>query len=164
MNWYALHVRSKHEFVVTGELSHKGIEAYLPSVKRWSSWRDRKKLVEFPLFPGYLFVSVPPEPAAFLAVLKTRGAVTFIALDTAGPTPIPTVEIDTLKLMTGSGEALDLYPHLGEGAQVRVRRGVLAGAVGTIEKREEHYLFMVSVTLLGKSVGVRLPANDVEAL
>lgn len=163
-NWYALHVRSKHEFVTTGELSKKGIDAYLPSVKRWSNWRDRKKLIEFPLFPGYLFVSIPPEPCSFLAVLKTRGAVTFIALDHLKPTPVPEAEITALKLLTSSGEALDLYPHLKEGRQVRVTRGVLTGARGTIEKREEHYMFLVNITLMGKSIGVRLSATDVELL
>ncbi|MEW6115746.1 MAG: UpxY family transcription antiterminator [Nitrospirota bacterium] len=161
-NWYALYVRSKHEFVTTGELSKKGIDVYLPSVQRWHQWRDRKKLVNSPLFPGYLFVNIPPEPEAFITVLKTRGAVTFITLDHIQPTPIAAAEIETLKLLTLSGEEIDVYPHLKEGGRVRVKRGPLAGAVGIIARKEERYMLLVNVTLLGRSVGVRLYPGDVE--
>jgi transcriptional antiterminator NusG len=49
-------------------------------IKRISQWKDRRKLIEYPLFPGYVFVKVPSYPGAFLEVLKTRGVVAFIAL------------------------------------------------------------------------------------
>lgn len=71
-HWFALYVKSRHEFVASSELKQKGIETFLPSVMKLNQWKDRKKLVEFPLFPGYLFVHVPPSPEEFLNVLKTK--------------------------------------------------------------------------------------------
>ncbi len=50
--WYAVYVRSRHEFQVFKRLTMKGIEAFLPTVERLRKWKDRKKLIAFPLFPG----------------------------------------------------------------------------------------------------------------
>jgi transcriptional antiterminator NusG len=52
LEWYALWTRSRHEQVVRQQLEQKQIEAFLPTVAKWSRWKDRKKRIEWPLFPG----------------------------------------------------------------------------------------------------------------
>ena len=47
--------RSRHESVVREQLETKGYEAFLPTIPRWSRWKDRKKKIDWPLFPGYCF-------------------------------------------------------------------------------------------------------------
>jgi hypothetical protein len=54
--WYALYVRSKHEFIVHEGLLRKRIETFLPALHKHRQWKDRKKVINSPLFPGYLFV------------------------------------------------------------------------------------------------------------
>ncbi len=61
LQWFAVHVRSNHEARVVSRLTDAGIEAFLPVVERLRKWADRKKLVDFPLFPGYIFVHIPRE-------------------------------------------------------------------------------------------------------
>lgn len=78
-NWYALSVKSRHEFVARDELVKKGIETFLPSVMKLRQWRDRKKHVEFPVFPGYLFVSLTHCAQDFMQVAKTRGTVGLVS-------------------------------------------------------------------------------------
>jgi transcriptional antiterminator NusG len=161
-NWYAVYVKPRHEFVAFGELQRKCVEAFLPSVKRISQWKDRKKLIEYPLFPGYVFVQVPSYPGAFLAVLKTRGVVSFIALEPGKPTPAAPEEITSLKLILESGNDIDIYPHLKEGTRVRVTSGPLKYAEGVLAKREDEYLFVVNIELLGRSVAVKICVHDIE--
>lgn len=163
VDWYALYVKSRHEFVVMGELQRKGIETFLPSVMKLSQWKDRKKHVEVPLFPGYLFVHIEPNPEEFLRVVKTRGAVTLISLNPGCPTPVASEEICSLKVILQSGEEIDIYPQLKEGMPVRVRRGALRGAEGILAKRHDQHIFLVNIELLGRSVGVKIYADDVEA-
>jgi len=162
--WYALYVKSRHEFVTNNELLKKGIESYLPAVTRLRKWKDRKKLVDFPLFPGYLFVFIDPNPEAFLDVLKTRGVVTFVALEPGHPTPVSPQEIESLRIILQSGRELNLYPSLKEGTSVRVKRGPLKGAEGILKKMESHYVFHVNIGILGRSVGVKLWADDIETI
>jgi transcription termination/antitermination protein NusG len=163
INWYALYTKPRHEFVVLGELQKKGIEALLPSFKRLQQWKDRKKLVDFPLFPGYLFVHIQHDSAAFLNALKTRGVVTFVSSTPGHPSKVAAEEIQSLKLLLDSGEELDVYPNLKEGELIRVKRGPLKGAEGILARRDEQYLFLVNVHLLGRSVGVKIYADELEA-
>ncbi|MBZ0156125.1 MAG: UpxY family transcription antiterminator [Alphaproteobacteria bacterium] len=163
MHWYALHVRSRHEFVARDELLRKGIDVYLPALRQCRQWKDRKKTVDFPLFPGYCFVHIPPRPEEFVAVLKTKGAVTLLSAKPGIPTPVPPEEILSLRILVESGTELDIYPHLREGMRVRVKRGPLKGAEGVLEKKEEQYLFTVGIELLGRSISVKVYADDIEA-
>lgn len=161
-NWFALSVRSRHEVVVHDALRQKGIETFLPFIKKVRQWKDRKTSVAFPLFPGYLFVSILPRPEEFMKVVKVRGSVTFISLVPGYPTPVPSEEIDALKIVLDSGAAFDVYPQFKEGARVRIKKGPLSGAEGILANKEDQQMFMVNVELLGRSVGVRVQAQDVE--
>lgn len=162
--WYALTVRSRHEFLTRDELEQKGIITFLPIVKRLRQWRDRKKIVEFPVFPGYLFVSLVPEPGAFLPVIKTRGTVSLISLEPGHPTPVPADEIDALRKVVTSGRPFDIYPGYHLGTRVRIRRGPLQGAEGVLGKREDAQTFYVNVEILGRSVGLKITADDIELI
>src|SRR5204862_3803125 len=75
--WYAVWTRSRHEQVVRDQLERKGLEAFLPTITRWSHWKDRKKQVDWPLFPGYCFVRF--NGAERLPVLKCTGVVNIIS-------------------------------------------------------------------------------------
>ncbi|HUI45126.1 MAG TPA: UpxY family transcription antiterminator [Nitrospirota bacterium] len=164
MNWYALYVKSRHEFVVSNELRRKGIDTFLPSIPKLNQWKDRKKQVEVPLFPSYLFVSIAPESEAFMNVIKTRGAVKFISLVSGHPTPVSPEEIESLKMVLAGGEHVDIYPHVQEGMPVRVRNGVFRGARGILkQKHHGQHVFLVNIELLGRSVAVKMCAEDVEA-
>jgi transcription termination/antitermination protein NusG len=162
-NWYALYVKSRHEFVANSELMKKDVETFLPSVRKLRQWKDRKKWIDFPLFPGYIFINIPPRPESIVNVLKTRGAINLLSSEPGHPTPVTPEEISSLQLMIESGREIDIYPHLREGTRVRVKKGPLKGAEGTLEKKHDQYMFMVNVEMLGRSIGVKLNAEDIEA-
>jgi len=162
-NWFALSVKSRHEFMVSSDLHRKGIDTFLPSVSKVRQWKDRKKRVDFPLFPGYVFVSVVPDPEEFVRVVTTRGSVRLLSLEPGHPTPVAAEEINALKIIMKSGEAVDVFPDLKQGSRVRVRNGVFQGAEGVLAKKEGNYMLLVSIDILGRSVGVRIVADDVEA-
>ncbi len=160
--WYALLVRSRHEFVTSRELTRKGVENFLPAMPRVRQWKDRKKIVEFPLFPGYLFVHISPHPQEFLHVVETRGAVRFVSLEPGQPALVAPEDIDSLKRMLACGEDLNVFPTIKEGTAVKVKRGPLCGAVGTLAKRENRDIFLINFDMLGRSVGLKIYADDVE--
>lgn len=162
--WFALWVRSHHEFVARDELERKGIATFLPSVTKLQQWRDRKKQVEFPVFPGYLFVQIAPRADAFVEVVKTRGSVTLVSLEPGHPTPVQAAEIESLKRIVGSGRPFDVYPGYTLGAPIRIRRGPLQGAEGVLGKRADAQMFCVNVEILGRSVGLKISADDIELI
>ncbi len=162
MNWFALYVKSRHEFVTRGELEKKGIETFLPRVKRLRRWSDRNQMVDFPLFPGYVFVHTLPNPENFVRVLKARGAVSLVSAVAGQPAPVDEQEISSIRIMMDSGEKLDLTPHLTEGERVRIKGGPLKGAQGVLVRKEDQYIFSVNVELLGRSLCARIYSDDIE--
>ena len=104
--WFALTVRSRHEFVARDELERKG-DRNLPAVGHQAAAVARpEEAGRVPVFPGYCFVHIPARPNEFLHVLKTRGTVSLVSLVPGHPTPVPRQEIDALRTVTASGAAL----------------------------------------------------------
>ena len=71
--WYTIWTRGRHERKVHDEIRDRGIEVFLPTVARWSRWKDRKKQIEWPLFPGYCFARF--SPPARLRIIACPGVV-----------------------------------------------------------------------------------------
>jgi transcription antitermination factor NusG len=163
-HWYALFVRSRHEFVTTGQLRKQGVEVFLPSITRMRRWSDRDKAVKFPLFPGYVFVYVQPSAETFMSIVRTHGTVAFVSQEPGYPARIDPQEMQSLRRIVESGENFDIYPHLCEGATVLVKQGPLKGATGVLVKKEDHSMFLVNISILGRSIGTKVNAEDLEVL
>src|SRR5687767_5947287 len=102
--WYALWTRSRHEQVVREQLQQKHIEAFLPTVTKWSRWKDRKKKIDWPLFPGYCFARF--NAADRLPILKCTGVVSIISFE-GEPAPIPEREIDGIRRLRSEEHTSD---------------------------------------------------------
>lgn len=163
-SWYVVHVRSRHEFKVMDRLTKAGIDVFLPIVERLSKWKDRKKLVSFPLFPGYVFVHIQKIYETMLIILKTPGVVRFIGIASNEPEPVPDEQIDSLKRLVESKEDLDPYPYLKEGQRVRIKRGPLKGVEGILVERPGKHILVLSIDILRRGVSIKIDASDVESV
>ena len=92
--WFAIWTRSRHEQVVREQLEKKRIDAFLPTIPRWSRWKDRKKKIDWPLFPGYCFARF--DPANTLPILKCTGVVNIVSVE-GKPASIPEHELDSIR-------------------------------------------------------------------
>ncbi len=158
--WFAIWTRSRHEQVVREQLQRKAIDAFLPTVTRWSRWKDRKKKIDWPLFPGYCFARFNPENP--LPILKCTGVVSIISFE-GKPAPIPEVELDSIRLLVGSELQYDPCPIVREGQLVEVTHGPLKGVVGRLTRKDAARARLVlSVDLIGQAVSVEVDAADVK--
>lgn len=159
--WYALRTRSRHEKVVRDQLSTQGIEPLLPTVKRLSQWKDRKKEIEVPLFSGYCFVRFASEQK--LPVLKTVGVVDLVG-GGQQPEPIPDEEIVALQTLMASVLPYDPHPYLHEGMMVEVVRGPLQGVKGILLRKGKSHRLIMGVKLIQQGVAVDIDACNVAAV
>ena len=156
--WFAVWTRSRHEQVVREQLEQKQIEAFLPTVTRWSRWKDRKKKIDWPLFPGYCFARFNPRER--LPVLKCTGVVNIISFE-GEPAPIPELEIDSIRRLVESDLAYDPCPLIREGMVVEVVHGPLIGVIGRLVRKSDKARLVLSVDLIGQAVSVEVDAADV---
>jgi transcription antitermination factor NusG len=158
VQWFALWTRSRHEQVVREQLEQKGVEAFLPTVTRWSRWKDRKKKIDWPLFPGYCFARFHARER--LPVLKCTGVVNIISFE-GEPAPIPEHEIFGIRQLVESDLAYDPCPMIREGMMVEVMHGPLKGVIGRLLRKSEKARLVLSVDLIGQAVSVEVDAADV---
>ena len=163
MKWYAVHTRSRHEKQVDLFLSERGVETFLPLVHTLSRRRDRKKYVDIPLFPGYLFVFTEKERLLF-DVKYTRGVTRIIGTDLDAPTPIPDKQILDIKSVMETEVQLDPFPYLKKGRMVRVKSGPLKGLEGILVERKGHYKLVIKIDLLQKGAAAEVYISDIEPI
>jgi len=157
--WFALWTRSRHEKLVRDQLQQKQVEVFLPSIMKWSRWKDRKKQIEWPLFPGYCFARF--DASDRLPILKCEGVITIVGTE-GYPSPIPPIEIESIRQLIDSELAFDPCPLIKEGTMVEVKAGPLKGVVGRLVRKGSHARLVLSVDLIGQAVSVEVDAADVK--
>jgi transcription antitermination factor NusG len=163
LHWYAVHTRSNFERRVARELCSKRLESFLPEVEEVHQWKDRKKRVALPLFPGYVFVRMASSDEARLKVLQTNGTVRILGY---GPElePIPDQEISAIRTLIASNVPFLTQPFLREGAWVRVVRGPLRDVEGVLLHVKKQTRLVVSINLLSRSISTEIDIRDAEAV
>ncbi len=159
-SWYAIWTRSRHEQRVLEQLEQKGYEAFLPTIPKWSRWKDRKRKIDWPLFPGYCFARF--DAADRLPVLKCTGVVSIVSFD-GDVAPIPETEIEAIRLVVHSDLRYDPCPLIKEGTLVEVTHGPLRGVQGRLVRKGAHARLVLAVDLIGQAVSVEVDAADVKA-
>ena len=146
--------------MVREQLEKKRIDAFLPTIPRWSRWKDRKKKIDWPLFPGYCFARF--DPANTLPILKCTGVVNIVSVE-GKPASIPEHELDSIRVLVGSELQYDPCPLIREGMMVEVVHGPLSGVIGRLVRKDaQRARLVLSVDLIGQAVSVEVDAADVK--
>jgi transcription antitermination factor NusG len=151
--WYALHVRTRFEKVVSRNLKGKGYEEFLPLYKRTSRWSDRTKEIELPLFPGYVFCRF--NPLERLPILQIPGVNSVVGFG-KDFLPVEDAELNAVRFVLSSGSLCEPWPFLTIGQRVRVEYGPLAGMEGLVTNVKNACRLVISVNMLQRSVGVEI--------
>jgi transcription antitermination factor NusG len=158
--WYAVWTRSRHEHLVSQQLATKAIEHFLPTITRWSRWKDRRKKIDWPLFPGYCFARIGLTD---LLRVRTCSGVVGIVSAAGCPCIIPDREIASLQTIVHGDIQLDPCPLVAEGVLVQVVHGPFLGVVGrVVRKHAGRATVVVAVTSIGQAVHIELHSADIE--
>lgn len=166
VHWHALYTRARHEKKVAAALSDRGLDGYLPLIARESQWHDRRKRIQWPLFPGYVFARFSAREAG--AVVGIPGVVSVVSV-AGSPAPIPEDDISNIRALVAAAEATGSLPEpevlLEEGQRVEVVRGPFTGVRGiVIEQRGSRIALQVGLTAIRQGVRLETPANAVRVL
>jgi transcription termination/antitermination protein NusG len=161
--WYVLHTRSRFENVVHEGLARKQVEAYVPKITVRSKRRDRRQMIQVPLFPGYVFVRSDLNPYHQLEIVRTVGVVRFIA-NRQGPLPVGDETIASLKIMVDTDRQIITGRRLRCGDRVMVVTGPMTGVVGSFVRYRGRRRVVVNIEALGQYAAVEIDADAVEPL
>lgn len=154
--WFVLYTHSKCEFKVADSLSQMQIEYFLPTRKVLRKWSDRKKEMETPLFPGYIFIFAFESERQKSIELKQ---VSKCLSDFGKPAIVPEWQIKTLKKMLTEEKEFEIVDGLIKGKEVEINSGVFSGYKGIVVDIENRNQLAISIEMLNRTVILHLNDN-----
>lgn len=160
--WYAVYTIVRHEKAVYSSLINNNIETFLPLREVVSQWKDRRKVVCIPLFPGYVFVRIfDKDSRSIFCVLNTKGVVRILGSNGSFQ-PVPAQQIDSVKRLLETNVEYDPYRYFVKGKEVTLVNGPLHGVTGKILERKGRNRLIISIDIIKRSVLVKVDPADVE--
>jgi len=158
-HWYAAYTSPRHEKKVAQQMDGSSIQCFLPLYRSVRRWKDRRKELDLPLFPGYIFVRIALKDR--LQVLQVPGVVQLVSFS-GKPAAVPDREISALSKGLAGGLLAQPHPYLKIGKRVRVHSGPLSGVEGILIRRKEKFRIVLSIHLIQRSVAVEVDESEVE--
>lgn len=159
--WYVAYTRPRHEKNVAYQLQERGVRSFVPLYSSVRRWKDRRKRLELPLFPGYVFVQFALR--CRLDLSRLPGVVDLIRFQ-GKPVPVVSREIEALLQGLTAATVVHPHPYLQAGRKVRIQRGALDGVEGIFVQRRGKTRVVLSVSLIQRSVAVEVEEADVEPI
>jgi transcription antitermination factor NusG len=142
-SWFAVQVKPKCERVVAELLRNKGYETFLPV--------NRAAPKCPPLFPSYVFCRFDSGVKA--PIVTTAGVIRIVGFS-GRAAAIDPAEMSSLIAAYQAGENLRPTEHFCDGDRVELSGGPLRGCSGVLLHIDERLNFVVSISLLRRSVAL----------
>ncbi len=161
--WYAVYTKSRAEKKAQKELQSKEVESFLPLQRKLRQWSDRKKWVEMPLIPGYLFVRISRKE--YDLVLQSNFIVSYVRFEGKAAL-IPDFQIEFLKLMLkqDSVEVEISRDNFEPGQLIEVIAGPFIGLKGKLVSVSGKNKVAVELEQLGYSASVGILSTDIQVI
>ncbi len=157
--WYVLYTKACHEFKAEEYLKMVGIEAYLPKIRQFRQWSDRKKLIEKPLFPSYIFVRVSWRE--YDKALQDKSIVRYITI-CGQPCPVPDEKIESIKMVIAGDLCFEVTNEgFDPGDLVVFCEGPLTGYSAEVVNRKGSKEVILRIDGAGQSLLIKSPCQYV---
>jgi transcriptional antiterminator RfaH len=154
--WYVIYTRPKQEKKVAGALSEIGIDHLLPTARTLRTWSDRKKYIDAPMFPSYIFVHLKQRQDYFNA-LNIDGALFYIRFGQE-VAMVRNHVIDGLRLILENSPDVEVSNlRFQPGQQLVIQEGVFAGLTCEVVEHKNQQKMIVRINLLNTNVLASIP-------
>ena len=159
LNWYVAYTYPKAERKVQRKVEDIGVESFLPMSKVVRQWSDRKKKLEIPLFPNYIFIRATSHER--YQTLNIRELVRFVSFE-GNPVTVSDKEIESIKTVLSMNTEISNERFHKAGTKVEVTSGGFAGATGILLRKEGKQRLLVQLEALQQAFSVSLSAGCVK--
>ncbi|MDI1318560.1 UpxY family transcription antiterminator [Flavobacterium sp.] len=140
MAWFAIYTSPRQEKKVAARLAKLDIDVYCPLVIQERQWSDRKKKVEVPLLPSYVFVNLASQNREL--VFQVAGVVRYLYW-LGQPAIIKDVEIELMRRWlqdkVTTFEVIGIQP----GSLYEIPSGPFIGQKGIVDKVTKNQIVLI---------------------
>lgn len=159
--WYAVYTCANHEKSVAAQLQIRSIEHLLPLYSSLRRWKDRRMLLDLPLFPGYVFVRLALYNR--LRVLQIPSVVRLVGFG-GQPHALADGEVALLRSSLAGAARFAPHPYLRAGSRVRIVRGPLRGVEGILLRKKNEFRVVLSIDVITCSASVEVDSADIQRI
>ena len=163
LGWYACYTRPRAEKKVDALFTERGIESYLPTVPRVSTWHDRSRTVHWPLFTSYVFARSDGRGPGLIV---TTPGVSDVVRFAGNPALIPDAEIRNVARFADALAATGFTPpavRFEEGQRVVITSGPFRGVEGVVLEVRGQLRVLVGLAAIGAGFEVDVPVSSIKA-
>jgi transcription antitermination factor NusG len=157
--WYVMYTKTRHEKRVVDQLEELQIQSFLPVVKTLRVWSDRKKYIDMPLFPSYVFVNLQDDKSYYDS-LEITGILHYVR---SGKTIARVRDsiIHNIKLIISQedGNIEVSSEYLSPGKTVYIKEGPFTGFCCEVIEHKGKQKILVRIELLQRSILLDLPVE-----
>jgi transcription antitermination factor NusG len=157
--WYVAHTRPRREKKLLQYCEREQLDARLPCYQSAHKYRGKTAVFRKPLFPGYVFLLIPPGKCGLVRqsdhvanLLEITDQDLFVR------------QLDEVLRALETNLEIRLAPTIGEGMRVKIRNGPLRGIEGWVEKRYGMATVLLRLDFISQAAAVKLEASDLELI
>jgi len=157
--WYLIYTKPRHEKKVHALLTKMNIGAYLPMARKLRTWHDRRKYVDEPLFPSYIFIYLN-DIQNYYDGIGTAGVLYYVR---SGKEIAQVSEdlINNIRLAAdGDSEIKVSEERFNPGQRLVISQGALTGLSCELVEVNCGKMLLVRVELLQRKFLLSLPSGD----
>ena len=156
--WYLIYTKPLHEKKLYNQLTENDIRSFLPLRKVLRVWHDRKKLVDAPIFPSYVFIYLKGMQD-YYAGMDAEGALYYVRTGKE-IARISESLVNNIQLMTDQAKDLEVSEaRFQSGRRMVINKGALTGLVCEIVECDRKHKLLVRVDLLQRNLLLTVPAE-----
>lgn len=154
IEWFVVHTKSRCEKKLAEYCLRGGLVPTLPLYRSVRKYRGKTLVFQKPLFPGYVFLRMPPTARA--KVLQSEYVANLLDV------PIQDEfeeQLEAILQALDSDYEVRLAPTIQPGARVVIRSGPLRGLEGFVEDRRGLTEVHLRLDFIGQAAAVKVEAD-----
>lgn len=157
--WHVLHTKSRREKKLAHLCAKLGLRHYLPLQKKTSGRRGRRRIVDMPLFPGYLFCCM--DRAEYRRLLLTGHIANKLNVFDQ-----EALLKDLRNINAACERNAMLKPDsvVKRGQRVRIVDGPLDGLEGVVRRHKDQYRLVLTLDCIQQAVACEIDIRMVSPL
>ena len=155
--WYIIYTKNQHERKVHNDVKYLNIQTFFPTVKKVRFWSDRKKTIEIPLFPNYLFLKLSNKE--YISILQHPSVIQFVK-DGNNLSTITEKQIRTIQIIVN--EQMEYFisnNNPQKGSEVKILKGPLKDLSGKVVHLSSKTYAIVQLNQIRQSIYVKIDKN-----
>jgi transcription antitermination factor NusG len=160
LKWYILYTYPNYEKKILKVLTQKNIFCFLPTQRIIRQWSDRKKTIEVPLFPNYLFVYTTNQER--VKQLDISGVARYVT-HCGKPVTVSQQEIEIVEKMVAKSD-ISVESDLIERDIVKIVEGPFTGLEGIFFQRKGRTRVGVKIEAMNQFLCVEVDISYVQKI